>query len=88
MIITIYNEAEGEVEALAKACERALRWVGGSYNADIYVNARSKGERAPCGDPKGWLEYHIVIKRKEDNTRYMTIGMIQRDIGQPMEFHS
>lgn len=84
MIITIYNEAEGEVEALAKACERALRWVGGSYNADIYVNARSRGGR----DPVGWLEYHIVIKRKEDNARYMTIGMIQRDIGQPMEFHS
>lgn len=78
MIITIYNEAEGEINAMTAACGNALRWSG-SYNADIYVNPRQS---------TGWLEYHIVIKRKEDNTRYMTIGMIQRDIGQPMEFHS
>lgn len=78
MIITIINEAEGEFEAMKAAFGSALRWSSG-YNADIYVNPRKAD---------GWLEYHVIVKRKEDNTRYMTIGMIQRDIGQPYEFHS
>ncbi len=78
MIINLIGTEDGEQAAMAAACANAIRWTG-NHNADIYINPRK---------PDGWLEYHIVIKRKEDNSRYMTIGMVQRDIGQPYEFHS
>jgi hypothetical protein len=78
MKIELFNEAEGEAAAVGKACQQAFRWSD-SYNADVYINPR---------EAKGWLEYHIVIKRKEDNTRYLTVAMIQRDIGREYEFHS
>jgi hypothetical protein len=90
MNITIIDEGKlAEPEALGRAVSHASRWHGAytntDHDADIYVSARSDGINSR--EPAGWLEYLIVLKRP-DGERSMTIGMVQRSVGAEFEFHS
>jgi hypothetical protein len=68
---------EPEPEALAKAHERLAFWEN-AHRAEIHVRDRTKD---------GWLEYLLCLYRA-DASRIITIGMIQREVGAPYEFHS
>ena len=69
---------EPELEAFGVAAQRILRFGGNETQVDLYTDTRKTD---------GWLEYRLDF-HNGDGKRIMLIGMIQRAVGQPWEFHS
>ena len=69
------DKLDGDTALLLAALERAKRWENAKLGT-LYVNERGSN---------GWLEYILVL---ELGVGRFTIGCIQRNVGEPCEFHS
>jgi hypothetical protein len=76
MIIEIHNRDDAEPEHLEAALRCALRHQH-LERVDIYVAPR---------EASGWIEY--IVRTSYTTGGGMTLGVIQRKPGEPVECHS
>lgn len=84
MIIEIHDREFAESEALQTALVRTL-WHQNVRKVDIFVSPRVP-EDAPEWKYPGRLEYGLAFEYSTGGKMY--IGMLQRQPGEPFEFHS
>jgi hypothetical protein len=82
--ISIQNVEVAERDMLHRAIERVLMW-GTFDTAEIYCEPRVP-DTAPDYKFPGRLEYLLVINYRENHK--IVIGMLQREKGAEVEFHS
>jgi hypothetical protein len=86
--ITVHNAEDAEMDMINKAMQRGLDFsTGEDRHIDIYVLKRVP-QSAPAYQFPGRLEYEIIVRRDAHSEGGFFMLMLQRGIGEPVEFHS
>lgn len=82
MKIEIHDAQDAEPKFLGEVLSR-LCFHQNINTVDLYVNKRNTDGRR---NPLGWIEYLAVLKYMDGGK--LTIGCLQRGLGEPTEFHT
>ena len=84
-VITIHDAPHAEPYFLGEVLSRLAQHKN-VIGADIFVNEREARQPPHNRNPVGWIEYLMNIRYADGGK--LTIGALQRGLGERTEFHS